>query len=77
MKNCITYATIIDLLSSGKYFKEKTLFSIVDWEKTKQPKENTSEDHLFGQTLWEWPNFIVNNTIILNWKQEEHALYKY
>lgn len=77
MNNCITFTTILDLLSSGKYFKEKTLFSIVDWEKTKKSKNNTSMDYLFGQALWEWPNFIASNTITLNWKQEKSALYKY
>lgn len=77
MNNCITYSTIMDLLSSGEYFKEKTLFSIVDWKKTKKSKKNTVNDHLFGQTLWEWPNFIINNTLTLNWEQEESALYKY
>lgn len=77
MNNCITFTTILDLLSSGEYFKKKTLFSIVDWKKTKKAKRDTSNDHLFGQALWEWPNFIVKNTITLNWEQEEHALYKY
>ena len=77
MKNNITNFSTIDLLTSGKLFKSKSLFSVVDWKKTKLWKKDTTDEYLFGQFLWQWPYFLGNNTITLKSKQEESALYKY
>jgi len=77
MKNCIANFTIIDLLSSGKLFKSKSLFSIVNWSKTKLQKKDKTDECSFAQFLWQWPYFLGNNTITLKSKQEEPALSKY
>ncbi len=77
MKNCITNFTVIDLLSSGKLFKSKSLYSVVDWKKTKSQKENTTDEYSFAQFLWQWPYFLGNNSITLKSQQEEPALSKY
>ena len=77
MKNCITNVTIIDLLTSGKYFKNKSLLSVVDWKKTKPWKENITNEYFFGQLLWEWPNFLCNTEITLESKKETEPLSKY
>ena len=68
---------MIDLLSSGKLFKSKSLFSIVDWSKTKLQKKDKTDECSFAQFLWQWPYFLGNNTITLKSKQEEPALSKY
>ena len=77
MRNNIINFTIIDLLTSGRLFKSKSLLSIVDWKKTKLLKNNESNEYLFGQFLWQWPYFLGNNTITVKSQQEESPLYEY
>jgi len=57
IRNCIEYATIIDLITSGDMFKGYSLFTLVDWDKTKIPdsKKIIDEKYSFAFTLWRWP----------------------
>ena len=57
VKNCMSYATVIDLITSAGTFLSNSTFSMVDWEKTKRFKEEKLEagnEYWFGHNLWEW-----------------------
>jgi len=68
MNNCITYFTVLDLLTYGKYFKKKTLFSVVDWKKTKSRNKEKNNKYLFAVYLWQWPYLITKSNITLESK---------
>lgn len=58
VKNCMSYATTIDLITSAGTFLSNSRFSMVDWSRTKQFKEEKLEaddEYWFGHYLWEWP----------------------
>lgn len=58
VKNCMSYATTIDLITSAGTFLSDSTFSMVGWSRTKQFKEEKLEaddEYWFGHYLWEWP----------------------
>jgi len=77
MQNCIVNVTVIDLLTSGMYFKDKSLMSVVNWEETKPWKKKITNEYFFGQLLWEWPNFLCNNEVALKIKKGPEPLDRY
>jgi len=64
VKNCMSYVTVIDLITSAGTFLSNSTFSMVDWERTKQYKEEKLEagdEYWFGHNLWEWPLHMGKN----------------
>jgi len=67
VKNCISYATTIDLITSAGTFLSNSTFSMVDWGRTKQFKEEKLEaddEYRFGHYLWEWPLHLGQKVVI-------------
>ena len=58
VNNCISYVTIIDLITSAGTFLSNSRFSMVDWSRTKPFKKGQElgdNEYSFGHYLWEWP----------------------
>jgi len=59
VKNCMSYATVIDLITSAGTFLSNSRFSMVDWSKTDPYKKEeggyAGDEYVFGHYLWEWP----------------------
>lgn len=51
-QNCVIYHTIIDIVTHGRLFFERTPISLVDWKKTIRTKDS---DHRRLGNVWEWP----------------------
>ena len=61
VKNCIGYASVIDLITSGEMFLSNSTFSMVSWENTTPFKDERGEagnEYWFGENLWTWPLHI-------------------
>jgi len=52
LQNCIENHTIIDIVTHGKLYFERTPLSLVDWKKTIRV---TDSEHRRLGTVWEWP----------------------
>jgi len=53
LKNCVAYYTIVDIVTHGQLFFERTPMSLVDWKKTIRVKESGIHRHLGN--VWRWP----------------------
>jgi len=68
VKNCISYATTIDLITSAGTFLSNSTFSMVDWSRTKPFKKGQGlegNEYSFGHYLWEWPLHMAKNVTIV------------
>lgn len=67
MKNCMSYATAIDLITSAGTFLSNSTFSMVDWSETKPFKNGQGlegNEYSFGHYLWEWPLHLGKKVVI-------------
>ena len=67
VKNCMSYASTIDLITSAGMYLSNSTFSIVDWEITKPFKNNkhgAGKEYWFGENLWEWPLYLGHTVTI-------------
>jgi len=57
MRKCIVFTTIIDLFSTGAFFRTHTELSLADWGRMKSlhMKNDASNEYLFAMDLWQWP----------------------
>ena len=67
VKNCMSYVTTIDLITSAGTFLSDSTFSMVGWSRTKPFKKGQGlegNEYSFGHYLWEWPLHLGKKVII-------------
>jgi len=80
VKNCMSYATTIDLITSAGTFLSNSSFSMADWSRTTPFKEGQGlegNEYSFGHYLWEWPLHMGKNVTTAKNERKEVTFEDY